>query len=200
MWRQYALSWGTLVQTVRMRSDTMRDKRRTGSAHSSVVKEVRAVPPRNPSGRLTIPFKIPRPRGVPEVERLGSQSREGPTGLGDPETVTLLERAIASCSQIEAIYDDDSGDEPRVFCPAAIGTLHDDRNLLVRQISGESGSGYEKGQDRCLKVAKMRNVRLREGPWFPIETDIRKANCFKNGKIEKYSQCPDDPPRTDPRR
>jgi hypothetical protein len=121
---------------------------------------------------------------------------EAPAGLGDPQTVALLERAIASCSQIEAVYEEDSGDEPRVFCPAAMGTLHGDRNLLVLQISGESSSGYEKGLERCLKVAKLHHVRLREGPWFPIEGDIREATCLKYGTIETYSRCPRDPERS----
>src|SRR6476469_5367372 len=79
--------------------------------------------------------------GQPGDPGSGTGSPEGTAGLGDPETVALLERAIATCSQIEAVYEEDSGDEPRVFCPAAIGVLHGDRNLLVLQISGESASG-----------------------------------------------------------
>jgi hypothetical protein len=127
----------------------------------------------------------------------GTPTRQSPVGLGDPAIVALLERAIAGCSQIEAVYEDDAGDEPRVFCPAAMGVLHGDRNLLVLQISGESSSGYEKGLERCLKVAKLRHVRLREGPWFAIEGDIRQANCFKYGTIETFSQCTGDPPRVE---
>ena len=79
-----------------------------------------------------------------------------------------------------------------MFCPTALGTLYGDRHVLVVQISGESASGYEKGLERCLKVARLRHVRLREGPWFPIEGDIREANCFKNGVIEAFSQCAGD--------
>lgn len=127
--------------------------------------------------------------------RTATGSGETPAGPGDPETVALLARAIATCSQIEAVYEEDSGDEPRVFCPAAMGTLHGDRNLLVLQISGESSSGYEKGLERCLKVARLHHVRLREGPWFPVEGDIREATCFKYGTIEAYSRCPRDPGR-----
>ena len=126
-----------------------------------------------------------------------TDTQVAPAGLGDLETVALLERAIATCSQIEAVYEEDSGDEPRVFCPAAMGTLHGDRNLLVLQISGESSSGYEKGLERCLKVAKLHHVRLREGPWFPVEGDIREATCFKYGTIEIHSRCPRDPERSE---
>jgi hypothetical protein len=134
--------------------------------------------------------------GQPGDPGSSTGSPEEPAGLGDPEIVALLERAIATCSQIEAVYEEDSGDEPRVFCPAAIGVLHGDRNLLVLQISGESSSGYEKGLERCLKVTRLHNVRLREGPWFPLDGDIREATCLKNGMIESYSRCPRDPERS----
>ncbi len=144
------------------------------------------MPTREPLEELDKPFDTATSEKQPE------QTSAGP---GDPATVALISRAIAECSQIEGVYEEDSGDEPRVFCPAAMGILHGDRHVLVLQISGESSSGYEKGLERCLKVAKLHRVRLREGPWFPIEGDIGEATCFKYGAIESYSRCPRDPAR-----
>jgi hypothetical protein len=144
------------------------------------------VPTREPLERLDEPVE-PTPSG--------NQPDQSAAGLGDPAIVSLIRRAIVDCSQIQGVYEEDSGDEPRVFCPAALGTLYGDRHVLVMQISGESSSGYEKGLERCLKVAKLHRVRLREGPWFPIEGDLREATCFKYGAIESYSRCLRDPER-----
>ena len=41
-----------------------------------------------------------------------SQPAQSSAGLGDPATVSLIRKAIAECSQIEGVYEEDSGDEP----------------------------------------------------------------------------------------
>lgn len=101
--------------------------------------------------------------------------------------VRLIEHAIDGCHQIVATYDGLS----RAFCPLAISTFKRDRRVLGFQFEGHSGSALpESGEERCLRLDKLEDVELREGPWIQRSDDPARANCFDY--IEKQAACSDD--------
>jgi hypothetical protein len=77
-------------------------------------------------------------------------------------TYRLIAKAMAERKQVLCSYDG----YPRELCPIVLGHSQGEEMALVYQFAGGSRSGLpSRGQWKCLRLAKMRDVRLRDGPW-----------------------------------
>ena len=75
----------------------------------------------------------------------------------------LFEQAMRIRKQVFCMYDG----YPRELCPIILGHSQGQENALTYQFGGQSRSGLPPGgQWRCLWLAKVSNVQLRDGPWF----------------------------------
>jgi hypothetical protein len=141
------------------------------------------------------PPKPPKPKTIAQLARAGTSAYAGPTGPGDPDIVETLERAMAACQPISLVYRDDTGDDPRVVCAAAMGMKRGSRMVLVYQTRGESETGLEHTQERCLYVTGIRQADVTDDEWTPMPGNILKANCFKGVRPDVVSECPGDAER-----
>jgi len=78
------------------------------------------------------------------------------------ETYALVRRAIAEKLCVEAIY----GGHRRQLCSHLIGTRAGEPRALFFQYAGGSSRGLAPGGDwRCLPLAHLGEISLREGKW-----------------------------------
>lgn len=115
------------------------------------------------------------------------------------ENVQRIADAIDNCHQVTAIFGGGPDDEPRVFCPNALGVNgYGEPVVLVHQLSGASESGLERGQVRVLNVARMEILSTEPGEWVTVPGNVYNTNHFKKGRITKVSRCRGDADRVDP--
>jgi hypothetical protein len=152
------------------------------------------MPTRKRSSGLSKPFKM-RTFKPPQLGQIGSRDYTGPTGAGDPIIVAVLEQAMEDCRPVALVYRDDADDTPRIVSPAAMATKRGSRMLLGLEAPTEDEPESERLHYRCLYVAGIRRAELADGTWLPLPDDIHDANCLRQGRLEKFSQCPGDPPR-----
>jgi hypothetical protein len=75
----------------------------------------------------------------------------------------LFRKAILSEKQVTCTYDG----YRRELCPHIIGHTDGEEKVLAFQFAGESKSGLpRRGEWRCLYLARVRDARMRKGPWF----------------------------------
>jgi hypothetical protein len=75
----------------------------------------------------------------------------------------LFAAAMAEHKQILCVYDD----HPRELCPIVLGHSQGHEKALTYQFGGSSRKGLpHAGQWRCLFLAKVRDIHLRDGPWY----------------------------------
>jgi hypothetical protein len=88
---------------------------------------------------------------------------------------TLFRNAILAEQQVVCTY----GDRTRVLCPHIIGT---DKNgeevVLAWQFAGESSGKLP--QWRCLKLANVRNPRIRDGRWHQGSSHKATQRCVSH--------------------
>ena len=79
----------------------------------------------------------------------------------------LFEHAMKTRRQICCTY----GGYRRELCPIILGHSRAQEKVLTYQFGGESKSGLPPGgQWRCLWIANVGDIQLRDGPWsLPIE-------------------------------
>jgi hypothetical protein len=74
----------------------------------------------------------------------------------------LFRTAILERKQIVCVY----GGCYREVCPHILGHKDGQEKALTFQFAGESTSGLPPGGEwRCLALAQVEDVRLRDGPW-----------------------------------
>ena len=77
-------------------------------------------------------------------------------------TYRLFHEAMAERKQVICTY----GGYRREICPVVLGHSDGEEKSLVYQFGGESSRGGRAAGDwKCLSLAKVRDARLREGPW-----------------------------------
>jgi hypothetical protein len=77
-------------------------------------------------------------------------------------TYALVRRAVAERLQVDATYDG----HRRRMCPHLVGTRAGEPRALFFQFAGGSGRGLAPGGDwRCLPLAGLSDVSLRDGEW-----------------------------------
>ena len=88
-------------------------------------------------------------------------------------TYTLFRDAILAQQQVNCTY----AGHRRELCPHIIGISKDgDEVVLAWQFAG--GSSGKLPQWRCLKLANVRDARMRDGPWFAGGSHQSTQTCI----------------------
>lgn len=88
----------------------------------------------------------------------------------------LFAQAITDRKQIICIYEGYA----RELCPHILGHSKGEEVALTYQFGGRSKSGLPSGGEwRCLSLSKVRNARLRDGPWYAGPTHRRRQPCVE---------------------
>jgi hypothetical protein len=110
-------------------------------------------------------------------------------GLLDPmnyftPTYALLRQAILDRKQVTCFYDG----RRRECCPHAIGTKHGKTRVLMFQFGGESNSGLPAaGQWRCMDIAGMAQIAVRDGEWHTATSHLRPQTCIDHVDVDVRS-------------
>ena len=90
-------------------------------------------------------------------------------------TYTLFRNAILAEQQVACTY----AGRHREVCPLILGiNKRGEETVLAWQFSGESSGKLP--QWRCLRLADVRNVRARSGPWYEGRSHRTSQTCVSN--------------------
>jgi hypothetical protein len=104
----------------------------------------------------------------------------------------LFLRAMAERKQILCRYDG----YLRELCPNILGHTKGQEIALTYQFAGQSKSGQPSvGQWKCLGLAKVSDVRLRDGPWYAGSSHTRAQPCVEVVDLDVNPSCPYNPQR-----
>ena len=104
----------------------------------------------------------------------------------------LFAQAIADRKQIFCSYEG----LPRELCPHILGHTKGEEVGLTYQFGGQSQSGLPPGGEwRCLSLSKVRNARLRDGPWHAGSRHRRPQPCVEIVDINVNPSSPYRPRR-----
>jgi predicted DNA-binding transcriptional regulator YafY len=96
--------------------------------------------------------------------------------------IAVLQAAIRGRLQVTGR----SGDEPREFCPHALGRKGKAWHVLAWQFAGGSRSGLPaQGQWRCFDLDRLEGLAARPGEWHRGEaTGQGEQSCIDAGAID----------------
>lgn len=107
-------------------------------------------------------------------------------------TYKLFAQAIAGLKQVLCTYD---GYE-RELCPIILGHSQGEEKALTFQFGGGSSRGLPPdGQWRCLFLAKVGNVRLRDGAWHAGDSHTQPQGCVEIVDLDVNPESPYNPKR-----
>jgi hypothetical protein len=90
-------------------------------------------------------------------------------------TYRLFKQAILERKQIICVYNG----KHRELCPIVLGYKNGEEKCLTFQVGGESTSQLPpRGEWRCLELSKVRNARMRDGPWREGDQHGRPQACI----------------------
>lgn len=99
-------------------------------------------------------------------------------------------QAMAQRKQILCEYDG----YPRQLCAIILGHSNGQEKALTFQFGGQSRSGLPpQGEWRCLWLAKVRRVRLRDGPWYAGARHTQPQGCVDDVDIDVNPFSPYNP-------
>jgi hypothetical protein len=99
---------------------------------------------------------------------------------------------MASRKQIVCTYDG----HRRELCPIILGHSQGQEKALTFQFGGGSSKGLPPGgQWRCLFLAKVSRVRLRDGAWHAGESHRQPQGCVETVDLDINPASPDHPRR-----
>lgn len=104
-------------------------------------------------------------------------------------TYTLFAQAMRKGQQVLCLYDG----QPRELCPVLLGHSKGEEVALVYQFAGESRSRLPDW--KCLRLAKARAVRLRDGPLYKGSSHQRAQSCVEVVDLDINPQSPYRPRR-----
>lgn len=111
---------------------------------------------------------------------------------GHSENFRLFRRAILERKQIICSY---SGVR-REVCPHILGHSAGQEKALVFQFGRASTSRpLGKGQWRCLHLAQVSDIKLREGPWHTGSEHRSTQRCVDNLYVDVNTRVPNQPGR-----
>jgi predicted nucleic acid-binding protein len=111
---------------------------------------------------------------------------------GHSEAFRLFHQAILERKQITCSYNG----VRREVCPHILGHTAGDEKALVYQFGGASTSRpLGKGEWRCLSLAKVSDITLREGPWHTGSEHRKTQRCVENLYIDVNARVPNQPGR-----
>lgn len=95
---------------------------------------------------------------------------------------SILREAILSKKQVTCTFRG----HYRELCPHVLGLGKDgNQQVLSFQFGGQSSSRLPPGGEwRCMPVAEMQSVQMREGPWLSGESHKRPQTCVKDVDVE----------------
>ena len=109
-------------------------------------------------------------------------------------TYALFERAMRRRKPISCMY----GGYPRELCPIILGhSAQGDEKSLTYQFGGESRSGLPRGGEwRCLWLAKVSDIQLRDGPWIAGSSHNQPQGCVEIVDLDVNPESPYHPKRS----
>jgi len=92
-------------------------------------------------------------------------------------TYQLLLEAMRLRRQVVCLYQG----HRREFCPILLGRTRLEERALVFQFGGTGSAGpiAPPGEWKCLRLAEIRDVVLREGPWHEGDSHSTGQACMK---------------------
>lgn len=107
-------------------------------------------------------------------------------------TYKSFARAMAGRKQILCLYDG----YPRELCPVILGHTKGQEVALAYQFAGQSKSGLPPGgQWKCLRLAKIAAVELRDGPWHAGTRHKSRQLCVEVVDLDVNPSSPYKPQR-----
>jgi hypothetical protein len=107
-------------------------------------------------------------------------------------TYDLFVQAIADRKQILCTY----AGKRRELCPIILGHSQGEEKALTYQFSGESDSRLPPGGTwKCLFLAKVSEVQLRDGPWYAGNSHSQRQRCVEVVDIDVNPESPYNPKR-----
>jgi hypothetical protein len=107
-------------------------------------------------------------------------------------TYKLFAQAMISRKQILCIYDG----YPRAICPAILGHSKGEEKALVYQFAGGSSKGLPlEGQWKCFLLARVNDIRLRDGPWHAGSSHQQPQSCVEDVDLDVNPASPYNPRR-----
>ncbi len=93
-----------------------------------------------------------------------------------------IKAAMKSKQQVICTY----GGHSRELCVHTIGTSADKEMMLAYQFGGQSSSSFRSDQDRwrCMEIAKVGNVSVRDGSWHTAANHSKSQTCVKDVDFE----------------
>ncbi len=107
-------------------------------------------------------------------------------------TYRQFAEAMAARKQIVCEYDGYA----RELCAVILGRTRGEEKALTFQFGGQSKSGLPpNGQWRCLSLEKVKNVRLRDGPWRAGARHTQPQGCVEDVDLDVNPMSPYNPRR-----
>jgi transcriptional regulator with XRE-family HTH domain len=112
-------------------------------------------------------------------------------------TYLLFIQAMVERKQILCTYNA----YPRELCPVILGHSDGEEKALTYQFAGKSESRLPPGGAwKCLYLAKVSDVRLRDGPWYSGNRHTQRQRCVEFVDIDVNPESPYNPRRRLPPR
>jgi hypothetical protein len=124
----------------------------------------------------------------------GLQKTTGTAAAASPPSriYRLFEQAMLERKQIVCSY----GGYRRELCPIILGHSKGKEKALAFQFAGGSGSGLPPGGEwRCLFLAKVSDVGLRDGRWYAGDSHRQPSHCVEVVDLDVNPNSPYNPKR-----
>lgn len=99
-------------------------------------------------------------------------------------TYELIKQAILEKKQVVATY----GGHVREMCPHVIGKKNGIEQALFFQFGGSSSSKGgitpENGEWRCMPIAGLTDIEMRDGEWHSGESHAKNQTCVDEIDVE----------------
>jgi hypothetical protein len=106
-------------------------------------------------------------------------------------TYRLFAKAMKERKQIVCIYDG----RPRELCPVILGHSDGQEKALTYQFGGSTSPGRRLPQWRCIELADVADVQLRDGPWHSGDRHSQAQSCVKVVDLDVNPASPYKPKR-----
>jgi hypothetical protein len=107
-------------------------------------------------------------------------------------TYSLIAEAMTTRRQVVCTY----GGYRRELCPVVLGRSDGEEKALFYQFAGSSSSRLPPGGGwKCMRIAGLKAVRLREGPWFSGSRHDQAQHCVKDVDLDVNPDSPYRPKR-----
>jgi hypothetical protein len=108
------------------------------------------------------------------------------------QTYRLFEKAMRLRKPVVCTYEGYARD----ICPIILGHSQGEEKALTYQFAGQSRSGLPPGGAwRCLWLAKVSNIALRDGAWIAGDSHTRPQGCVEDVDLDVNPESPYRPQR-----